>query len=111
MASLLPQPTLAALEERLIRLERNLLTNLRWSIDIMATQQDAADRLNAVAVILDKIGSETTALLAEVETLKQAVADAGNVTPPLQAALDAVETRVHNVDELVPDQVAPPPAE
>jgi len=82
---------------------------------IMINQKAAADALNAVSDKLDnvttgvtKIGGETTALLAEVDELKQAAGD--NVSPELQAAIEKVSTRadslaarVKEVDDLVAD--------
>lgn len=100
------EQSLQRIEERLLRLDRNLLTNLRWSIDIMATQSEAAQQLTSVLAVLDKIGSETTELLAEVEELK---AQATNVSPELQTAIDAVAERAQGIDDLVPDTPAPAP--
>jgi uncharacterized phage infection (PIP) family protein YhgE len=60
---------------------------------------------------LVKVSNETDALLDEIDKLNQALADAiaqGNkVTPQLQAAIEAVDTRAHSIDELVPDVPQP----
>ena len=58
---------------------------------------------------VDKIGGETTALVSEVATLKEALANAGVTSPEVDAAVAAIEERVKAVDDLVPD--AAPPVE
>ena len=70
----------------------------------MATQAELAQQLTALGVQLGKIGSESSATLAKVSALEEALANAGNVTPELQAAFDAVKAQVQLVDDLVPDQ-------
>lgn len=73
----------------------------------MATQADAAAQLNAVNDKLTKVGTETSALLDEVQKLKDAAANSDQVSPELQAAIDAVSAQADKVDNLVPDVPAP----
>ena len=84
----------------------DLSTILQRLESIMATQAEAAAQLATIAGTLDKVSGETTALLNEVQTLKDAAANAGNVTPELQAAIDAVASRAAAIDALVPDAPA-----
>jgi hypothetical protein len=97
-------------EDRLLRIDRNLISNLRWSLDIMATQAEAAAQLGTVLSALDKIGTETTQLLSDIQALQAAASDA---TPELQSAIEAVAARAQAIDDMVPDTSgtpAPPPA-
>lgn len=75
----------------------------------MATQAEAAQELRKANDSLTKIGGETTTLLEKVKALEDAAANAGNVGPELQAAIDAVVSQAQAVDDLVPD-VIPAPA-
>lgn len=75
----------------------------------MATQAEAAQQLTKVNDSLTKIGGETANLLTEIQKLKDAAATSGQVTPELQAAIDAVAAQATKVDDLVPD-AAPTPA-
>jgi uncharacterized coiled-coil DUF342 family protein len=84
--------------------------------EIMGTQQELAADLAAVKQQLsdagdeiDKIATETDTLLAKIVDLQKQI-DAGNVSPELQAAFDAVKAqagvvadKVKKVDEKVPD--------
>lgn len=90
-----PQPSGSQLDAILQKLEQ-----------IMATQSEAAAALTGIATTLDKVSGETTALLVEIQTLKDAAAAAANVTPELQAAIDAVAQRAAAIDALVPDAPA-----
>ncbi len=75
------------------------------------TQQEATDALVKTNETLVKISNETDSLLAEIEKLKQALADAGGpggtITPELAAAVAATSARADAIDSLVPD--IPPP--
>jgi hypothetical protein len=75
---------------------------------ITMNQAELVEALNGVNASVEKIGTETTALVAEVQALKDAL-NAGPVSPEVEAALAAVVARVQAVDDLVPD--APPPSE
>ena len=82
----------------------------------MATQQDIAAQLVAlkgtltdIGTEVDKVATETDTLLAKIAEL-QKVIDAGDVTPELQAAFDAVKAqsdvlaaKVKTADDKVPD--------
>jgi seryl-tRNA synthetase len=79
---------------------------------IMATQKEAAAQLEVVSAALVKIGGETQKLLTEVQALKDAAANASNVEPELQAAIDKVASQAQVVDDQVPDDVpVVPPTE
>lgn len=92
-----------------------LLAWLFWPLfdqlkkELTMNQQELLDRLGAVKAAVDKIGGETTALVSEVATLKEALANAGVTSPEVDAAVAAIEERVKAVDDLVPD--AAPPVE
>lgn len=81
------------------------LTNLKRTIAM--NQQELIDALNGVNEAVGKVGTETAALIAEVQTLKDAI-EAGLVTPEVEFALAAVVARVKAVDDLVPDAEDPP---
>ena len=78
-------------------------TILERTQEIMSTQAEAAAALQAVATQLDKVKGETTALVAEVQALKDAATNADTVSPDLQAAIDAVASRTASIDGLVTD--------
>ncbi len=69
------------------------------------------DALTKTNETLVKISNETDSLLAEIDKLQKALADAiaaGNqITPELQAAIAAVDTRANSIDQLVPDVPQP----
>ncbi len=75
------------------------------------TQAQAVEQLNKTNETLVKVSNETDALLKEIEKLNQALADAGGpgspITPELEAAIHAVDTRAHAIDELVGDVPQP----
>jgi len=74
---------------------------------IMSTQAEVTELLNAATTQLQKIGTESAATLQKVLDLEAVIASMGtNVTPELQAAVDALRAQVQLVDDLVPD--APP---
>lgn len=73
---------------------------------IMATQQELAADLAAVSANVEKIGGETRSLIEKIDELTAAVEAAGNTTPEVDAALQALKDQVAVVDALVPD--APP---
>src|SRR5262249_6464814 len=72
---------------------------------VMATQKDAADQLNAVAAELAKANAE---LQAKIQALTDAANAADTVSPELQTAIDGVTGAAKTIDDIVPD--APPPA-
>jgi chromosome segregation ATPase len=75
------------------------------------TQQEATAALTKTNETLVKISNETDSLLREIDKLNKALEDAiaaGNqITPELQAAIAAVDTRANAIDELVPDTAQP----
>jgi hypothetical protein len=75
------------------------------------TQPEAVAKLTQTNEVLVKVSNETDALLREIENLKQQLANAGGtggtITPELEAAINAVDTRAHAIDELVPDVAQP----
>lgn len=78
--------------------------------NIIMTQQEAVTALTGVNTELVKVGTETSTLVSNVADLTKALADAkagdGNVTPELEAAINAVAAQTKTVDDLVPDPVA-----
>lgn len=86
---------------------QNLVGQITWRLDhIMATQAELTAQLEANAVEIQKIGTETQSLIDKVNELLAQLQNAP-VTPELQAAADAVTAQLKIVDDLVPD--APPP--
>jgi hypothetical protein len=86
--------------------------NKQRNIKIMAmTQQQALDQVNKTNETLVKVSNETDALLREIEQLKTALANAGGpggkITPELEAAIKAVDTRANAIDGLVGDVPQP----
>lgn len=75
------------------------------------TQAEATALVTKTNETLVKVSNETDALLREIEKLTQALADAGGpggkITPELEAAITAVDTRAHAIDELVGDVPQP----
>jgi ABC-type transporter Mla subunit MlaD len=75
------------------------------------TSEEAVAKLNATNETLVKVSNETDSLLREIETLKQELANAGGaggtITPELEAAINAVDTRAQSIDALVEDVPQP----
>ena len=71
--------------------------------NLMASQAELTVQVNALTEKVAKIGAETRSLLTKIDDLTQALANAGNVTPELQAAFDALAAQADVVDKLVPD--------
>jgi hypothetical protein len=84
------------------------IDSLRRIIEM--NQHELAQELVNVTEKVNKIGTETTALLGKVDELQAAIEQAGNVTPEVQTALDALKAQAQTVDDLVPDATAPAPA-
>ena len=70
------------------------------------TDAEAAAKLTSTNETLVKVSNETDALLREIEALK-AQADKETISAELEAAINAVDTRAHAIDELVPDVQQP----
>ena len=75
------------------------------------TQTEATAALTKTNETLVKVSNETDSLLKEIETLKQELANAGGsggtITPELEAAINAVDTRANSIDQLVADVPQP----
>jgi hypothetical protein len=75
------------------------------------TQTEAVTALNKTNETLVKVSNETDALLKEIKKLEDALANAGGVggtiTPELEAAIKAVDTRANSIDQLVEDVPQP----
>ena len=69
----------------------------------MSTQAELATRLDAVTAEVTKIGTETQSLLTKIDDLTAAMETAGNTTPEVDAALDALQAQAGVVDALVTD--------
>lgn len=75
----------------------------------MATQAQVAADLVTLTGQVTKIKSEVTGKLQE---LTDAIANQGNASPEVEAALAALKTEVQAVDDLIVDALPPaPPAE
>ena len=83
---------------------RKTLREINLKLDIvMATQNELVTKINAATTQLHKISLESTATLQKVTEL-QAIIDAmDEVTPELQAAVDALTAQIQAVDDLTPD--------
>jgi hypothetical protein len=83
------------------------LVKLNQRIIMTSLAQHAAD-LQAVIATIEKIGTETTELLKLVATLQAEVANAGNTTPEIDAAMAALTEQSKKVDDLIPDATPVP---
>jgi hypothetical protein len=91
----------------------NVLANFnrnKFLKGILMTQEELKALLEAATAKAQKIGTETAALLQKITELLAIIAAGGNVTPEVQAAMDALTAQMQIVDDLVPDEVPPPPA-
>lgn len=75
------------------------------------TNEEAIAKVNSTNATLVKVSNETDSLLREIEKLKQELANAGGaggtITPELEAAIVAVDTRAQSIDALVTDVPQP----
>jgi hypothetical protein len=75
------------------------------------TQTEAVAALTKTNETLVKVSNETDALLREIDKLQEQLANAGGVggtiTPELEAAIKAVDTRANAIDQLVADVPQP----
>ncbi len=69
-------------------------------------QAELQSGLEALGAKMDKIGAETTGLQGAVADLETALANAGEVSPGVQAAFEAVKVKAQGVDDLVTDAPA-----
>lgn len=70
---------------------------------IIMKQQELADQLTALGTQLAKVKSE---ILGAVSNLESQIQNAGNVTPDVETAFNALKTAVQGLDDLNAD-VAP----
>lgn len=75
---------------------------IRKENKIMASQEEASAKLDAISVSLTKIGTESTALLAKISELQSAAQ--GNVPDDVMAKINAVAAQAQVVDDQVPDE-------
>ena len=73
----------------------------------MATKQEVLDSIARTNTALEKVGAETTQLVADVASLREQLENAGVDDEILEAAR-ALEARVQAVDDLVPDATPVP---
>ena len=66
----------------------------------MTTQDELAQQLTDLANQTEKGRQE---VLAKIEALEAALVTAGEVTPAVQSAVDALKASVQAVDDIVPD--------
>lgn len=105
-------PVVQAFTSQVLNLLEQILTT---QAEAAATLRAQSATLDATKAIVEKVGTETTALLSEVQTLKDIIAAGGvPVSAELQAAIDAVAasaqrvaTAAAGVDAQVPDTPAP----
>lgn len=75
------------------------------------TNEQALALVNSTNETLVKVSNETDALLREIQKLNDALAAAGGaggtITPELEAAITAVDTRAKSIDSLVADVQQP----
>ena len=84
-------------------------TNQERTKSMALTNEEAVAALTATNETLVKVSNETDALLREITRLNEALANqpAGSVSPELEAAINAVDTRAKAIDELVADVPQP----
>lgn len=70
---------------------------------IMATQEELIAQVQEVTAVVVKVKAEVSATLVKVSELEAALANAGGVSPELQAAFDELKSQVLVVDSLIPD--------
>lgn len=93
------------LTERLAELSHELRELKEGQKNIMGSQADEATALNALADQLTKANTEIQAAIAD---LKTQIANAGNTTPEVDAALARVTAGAQTLDDIVPDPAPAP---
>jgi hypothetical protein len=78
---------------------------------IMTTQADEVVVLQGMQTTLDTIATEVDSLQAEVVTLQGAAGQAADLSPDLQAAIDAVASRVNTLATKAAPAPAPAPTD
>lgn len=69
----------------------------------MTTQAELATDLQTLVEQVNKIGAETDGLKQKVSDLEAAIANAGNTSPEVDAALAALKAQLQVVDDKVTD--------
>jgi len=69
---------------------------------IMGAQSDAAQKLTDFTT---QLGKAKTEILTKIQELQDAAANADNVSPELQTAIDNLTPAVQALDDIVPDVV------
>lgn len=82
---------------------------------ISMNQQELADQLTALADQLTALKEQSEKANAEIaaklQTLENAIVEAGNVTPAVENALADLKSSVQKTDDFVPDAPAAPAAD
>ena len=74
---------------------------------IIMTEAELAQKLTETTAQVQKIGTETQTLIDKVAELTELLANGDEVSPEVQAAMDALSAQVGVVDGLVAD-ITPP---
>lgn len=94
------------------RLDQMRLDQTQLKEILMATKEEAGQRLDALGAKLDKISSETTALVTQSRELKQALDDAQaaglQIPDEIMTKIDALASKADEIDSQV-DDIAPNP--
>lgn len=78
-----------------------VLTNIHSEVrSIMTSQTEFAAKLQALA---DQANKSRDEVLAALAALQAALAEAGAITPEVQAAFDNAQAAVQGIDDLNPD--------
>lgn len=88
-----------------IHLQNHLI--FKQNQTLIMNQQELASALEAVSAQVAKIGTESSATLQKVTDLEAAIQNAGQVSPEVQTAFDALKAQVQVVDDLIPDAPVP----
>lgn len=70
---------------------------------LMATEQETLDKLNALGATLTKVSGETSRLLAEIATLREQIVNLPTIPQSVLAKIDEITGIAGNIDALVPD--------
>lgn len=84
-------------------INKTLATLLRKVDEIMATQAEHLQGLKDITAQLNKISAESTANLEKLAALEQAIQDAGNTSPEIDAAMDDLRSGMQALDDKTPD--------
>lgn len=68
---------------------------------LMTSQAELAQQLSDLTAQTEKARAE---IVGKVASLEEAITNAGNVTPEVEAALASLKAAVQSVDDLNPDQ-------